>query len=474
MKDKALPTVTPEAVGIPSAAISKFVDAIDERKLGLHSFMLMRHGKVCASGWWAPYAAGWTHTMYSLTKSFSSTTMGFAVSDGLVTTTDFVSKYIGTPTGPYGDEMTIEHLLTMSTGHETDPTMEMCKDPSGDWVKGFLNQPVTAKPGSLFVYNSGASHMLSVIAQQVFGRPIYDVLQERLFEPLGISGIKWERDPAGHNCGGWGLHLKTEDIARFGQMLLQKGMWEGAQVVPREWVERATSCWVMQSVGAGGDASNDWVQGYGYQFWMCRNDAFRGDGAFGQYCIVMPKQDAVLAMTSGTPDMQAVLDCVWNILQPAMGEGVLADDACQQKALRLRLNMLQLPRPANARYAWPKGEYAGDGMRVAFEPGWMSVTEGIEVQRIAVGLDQWVAGWIGLDVSRVPTSPLAIAPLQRTATSAGWDGNTLTVRMHLTETPTVMEWQFAFDANMKNADVVYNPGPNMAGFEKKSFRIQQA
>ena len=138
--------------------------------------------------------------------------------------------------------------------------------------------------------------MLSAIVQKATGKTVLDYLRPRLFEPLGIENPTWETSPQGISLGGYGLSIRTEDIARFGQLYLQKGKWQGKQLVPAAWVEAATA----RQTSNGSNPKSDWDQGYGYQFWRCRHGAYRGDGAFGQFCIVMPEQDAVVAITSGT------------------------------------------------------------------------------------------------------------------------------------------------------------------------------
>src|SRR5262249_17904140 len=159
------------------------------------------------------------------------------------------------------------------------------------------------------------TYMLSAIVQKTAGLTVLDYLRPRLFEPLGIEDPTWGTSPQGVSLGGYGLSIRTEDIARFGQLYLQKGEWQGRQLLPTTRVQAATS----RQVSNGSSPQSDWDQGYGYQFWRCRHGAFRGDGAFGQYCLVMPEQDAVLAITSGVKDMQAVLNLVWDKLLPALG-----------------------------------------------------------------------------------------------------------------------------------------------------------
>jgi hypothetical protein len=156
-----------------------------------------------------------------------------------------------------------------------------------------------------------------------------DYLMPRLFEPLGIEKWFWETCPKGINIGGWGLSVTTEAIARFGQLYLQKGVWEGKRILPEAWVEAATSKQVSNET----EKNIDWQQGYGYQFWRCRHGAYRGDGAFGQYCIVMPEQEAVLAITSAVDDMQRVLNLIWEYLLPALRKEKLEADLAAHKAL---------------------------------------------------------------------------------------------------------------------------------------------
>jgi hypothetical protein len=240
--------------------------------------------------------------------------------------------------------MKIRHLLSMSTGHALDTTGRIASRKDGDWVKGFLSLGVKHRPGTHFVYNSGATYMLSAIIQKVTGMPLIEYLRPRLFEPLGIANPTWESCPRGINTGGWGLSIRTEDIARFGQMYLQKGLWNGQRILPEEWVAQASAFQVQNSH----PTNPDWRQGYGFQFWRCQHGAYRGDGAFGQFCVVMPEQDAVLAITSGVANMQAVLDLVWKHLLPALQSQALPPAPAAQKALEAKLTQLMLPPPAGA------------------------------------------------------------------------------------------------------------------------------
>jgi len=190
--------------------------------------------------------------------------------------------------------------------------------------------------------------MLSAIVLKVTGQKVIDYLTPRLFEPLGISGMDWEISPQNANTGGWGLRLKTADMAKFGQLYLQKGNWKGKQILPKEWVEEATTMKIMQDPNApqAKKDSNDWLQGYCYQMWRCRHNAVRADGAFGQYIIMMPDEDAVIAITAETPDMQEEINLVWNYLLPSMHEGVLPSNKKEDVRLRQLLSSLALAPPA--------------------------------------------------------------------------------------------------------------------------------
>jgi CubicO group peptidase (beta-lactamase class C family) len=309
--------------------------------------MFLRHGQVVAEGWWAPYAPQHPHTLFSLTKSFTSTAVGLAVAEGRLSIEDPVLDFFpeDAPKRPSQNlkAMRVRHLLSMSTGHLSDSTEKAVTNRQGNWIRGFFSMPVKHAPGAPFVYNSAASHMLSAIVQKVSGLPVKEYLTPRLFDPLGIAGMTWETDPRGINTGGWGLSLKTEDIARFGQMYLQNGIWEGQRILSEEWVEMATSRQVSNDIDPQGPL--DWRQGYGFQFWRCQHNAYRGDGAFGQYCIVMPEQDAVLAITSGVKDMQAVLNLVWKHMLPGMSPTPLPADKPALRKLKTRLADLCLDPP---------------------------------------------------------------------------------------------------------------------------------
>jgi len=320
---------TPESQGVSSAAIAKFLRAADEKVNSMHSVMILRHGKVIAEAWWAPEDATKPHVLWSLSKSFTSTAVGLAVEEGKLSIEDRVVGFFpdDLPGEPSENlrKMQVKDLLTMSTGHADEPNVRQ----SQDWIKSFLAHPLPHPPGTFFRYNTPATFMQSAIVQKVTGKTVVDYLQSRLFDPLGIQPPRWDTNPQGISLGGYGLFLKTEDIAKFGQLYLQNGKWEGKQLIPATWVQQATS----KQVSNGDNPSSDWNQGYGFQFWRCRHNACRGDGKDGQFCIVMPDQDAVVVMTANTTNMQAQLSLVWDHLLEGFQEGAIAEDPKNQEAL---------------------------------------------------------------------------------------------------------------------------------------------
>ena len=401
------PRSTPEAQGVRSSAILRFVEAADRDVRHLHSVMLLRRGTVIAEGYWDPFRATDPHMLFSLSKSFTSTAIGMLAADGRLTVEDPVLGHFPdeAPSAPSDtlQQMRVKHLLTMTTGHDVDATPRV-RQGGAAWRRNFLALPVEHVPGTHFVYNSAATYMLSAIVQRLTGQRVVEFLGPRLFEPLEIEAPTWETSPEGIDAGGWGLSARTADIARFGQVYLQGGAWQGQQLVERAWVDEATSFQVPNA--NSGTPNPDWQQGYGYQFWRCRHGVYRGDGAFGQFCIVMPDQEAVLAITGGAAGMQEVLDLVWEHLLPSIKSEPLPEDAAQARQLVDRLAGLRIA-PVSGKATSPcSGEISGrsfamtpndDGISsIAFDFSADSATLTIRnesgEQRVVCGHGRWARG----------------------------------------------------------------------------------
>jgi len=335
-----LPRSTPEAQGISSQAILDFVEAADRNIDTLHSFMILRHGQVIAEAWWKPEAADKPHILNSVSKSFNAAAVGLAIQDGRLSLDDHVLKFFpaAAPERPSENlkAMKVRDLLTMSGGHDTEPKA-IEGTPS---VEQFLAHPVPFTPGTHFQYNTMGSYVLSAIVSKVTGQTSLEYLKPRLFEPLSIENPRWDSSPEGFSLGGYGLWLRTEDIAKFGQLYLQKGKWEGRQLIPQEWIEQSTTKQISNENESHSKIGPDWLQGYGFQFWRCRHNAFRADGAAGQFIVVMPDQDAVVAITADTGNMQGELDAIWDHLLPAFHGNALPDDFATQAKLKQAIEKL--------------------------------------------------------------------------------------------------------------------------------------
>ncbi len=461
----SLPRSNPEAQGVSSAGILEFVDAVDKVD-AMHSFMLVRHGKVVAEGWWTPYNANSPHVLFSLSKSFTSTAVGLAVAEGRLSIDDEVLKFFpeDAPASPSANlkNMRVRDLLTMSTGHQDEPSSA----PDKVSARSFLAQSVPHKPGTHFKYNTAATFMQSAIVQKQTGLSVFEYLQPRLFEPLGIVGASWATNFQGINLGGYGLKVRTEDIAKFGQLYLHKGKWNGKQLVPESWVDAATG----RQMSNGSNPKSDWDQGYGYQFWRSRHGAYRGDGAFGQYCLVMPEQDAVLAITSGVKDMQGVLNIVWDKLLPAMKANAMPSDAATRRKLEDRLAKLTVRLPEGAptsplvskiaarRFVFPANEEKLESLSLEVSSAGANMTlvtrtAGKE-SRLALGAGNWKTGTIDY-----ATSVGATTSSEPVAASAAWAGDdTLVVKLCLYESPFHLTLRLRFAGDTVTRDAEANVG----------------
>lgn len=318
-------------------SIDRLVDVAAANQLNLHSVMVVKDGKIVGERW---MGAGWRqqpHILNSVSKTFTALAVGKVIESGKLKLTDkvisfFPDKLPGN-VSDYLADMDIRDLLTMTCGHAKDKTVANMQreqtDRNMDWVRIFLGYPVDCRPGEVYCYNSLGTITLAAIVQKLTGKKMIDLLQETLFEPLQIKGATWSETDDGINHAGWGLYLKTEDLAKVGQMLLQGGRWNGRQLFSADWI-REMQKRQAPSVPAGMNSSqlkerpidpakSDWVQGYGYQMWRCRHNAVRADGSHGQYIVIMPDQNAVVVMTAdNTRSLQAQLNLVWDYLLPVL------------------------------------------------------------------------------------------------------------------------------------------------------------
>jgi CubicO group peptidase (beta-lactamase class C family) len=396
-----LPRATPESQGFDSQAILNFLAAARESGLEWHSYMLLKNGHVISEGWWQPFAAPFKHTMHSMSKAFSSTAIGLLVDEGKLSVTDPVAKY-------FPDElpatltdnlkaMTVKHLLTMNTGHDTDTMPELRRNEQQSWVKSFLAHPVIHQPGSHFLYNTGATYMLGAILHKITGQTLEQYLKPRLFDPLGITGYDWEKSPQGLNTAGYGLRISTEDIARFGQLYLQKGMWNGKRLLSESWVADAS-----KRQGPSQDNDGDWGQGYGYQFWRCKPGFYRGDGAFGQFCIVMPEYNMVMALTNESFSMAKTMEVIWENILPGIRQKALPAQPALVAKTKAEAAKLQLSLPQGSKttaenlhkysdkiYTVADNRFGIKRLAFGLATGELRVDTGAGFEKIAFGWGSW-------------------------------------------------------------------------------------
>ncbi|MFF7197326.1 serine hydrolase domain-containing protein [Streptomyces sp. NPDC008079] len=450
-----LPVSSPAAQGVDARGVQAFLDAIEAAPgVEPHGLMILRHGRVVASGWWAPFTADRPHRLYSISKSFTGSAVGFAIEEGLLDLDARVISYFpefdADITDPGSRAMKVRHIASMASGHLSETVVQAHAIDAEEPVRGFLLIPPDREPGSVFAYNQPTTYTLGAIIQRATGQTLTEYLRPRLLDPLGIGETLWERDRAGRELGYSGLHAATDAVARLGQLYLDKGVWEGEQLLPASWVAQATRAHVDNSDGSPEARNSDWAQGYGFQFWMSRH-GYRGDGAVGQFCVVLPEQDVVIAITANTDLMQSVMDMIWEHLLPAFGPepvsaaGQDAAESAEDAALRERLSRLVLPTVEGE--AAPADTEAWSGVRFAPRDGEAEAQPSLTAVQLTADGDGWIltldqakdedeppfalrfagTGWA---VAERPAVPVP------TAVSAGWtDADTFVAELGFLETP---------------------------------------
>ncbi|MCH5676797.1 serine hydrolase domain-containing protein [Streptomyces gilvus] len=449
----SLPRSTPAASGMSSRSIAALLDRLEARSVECHSIMVVRHGHVVAEGWWAPYSAERPHLLYSLTKSFTSVAVGLAIADGLLSlgdrVVDVLPDHVPGDISDQGRRLTVHHLLSMTAGHRTDSLAEAWQLEPGDLVKGFLRVPFPEAEGTRHAYDNPTTFILARMLERVTGRSLPELLDERLFKPMGIDHAEWDRVASGAAFGFHGLHLTTEAVAAFGELLLRGGLWNNRRLVPREWVELATRRHTDTLPLEDGSGSVDYLRGYGYQFWMSRH-GYHGDGSFGQQCVVVPSHDLVVAVTGGHTQAQALLDAIWECLLPGMehaestGDDEILADRLRRLSLAPVLGSAAPRRSAKARLdASAEASALPDGTTVIVDPvdnGWLLRLG--PFLNVEVGHGEWRES----------------SPLGRPVVAAGaWQGNTFVAELYVITTPHRV--RLSIDADAGTAMATWNIVP---------------
>ena len=338
---------TPSREGVEAKGIESFLDSLESLPgVEAHSLMILRHGSIIAAGWWWPYTRDQLQLLYSVSKSFTATAIGLALEDGLLSLDDSVLEHFpefdDENVDPLARSIKIRHIAAMASGHleDTWPTV-LASDPEHP-VRGFLRLPPQRQPGSVFRYNQSASYALAAIVQRVTGESVTEYLRSRVLDPIGAGPVAWWQHPDGQDLGFSGLHAATDVVARLGQLYLGNGSWRGRQILSPSWVREASSEQIETTTDDPAAATGtDSKLGYGFQFWKSTH-GYRADGAFGQFCLVLPEYDAVIAMTGQSTETQPILDAVWSELLPAFREGGIAEDPVGDRHLQARMASLAL------------------------------------------------------------------------------------------------------------------------------------
>ena len=343
-----LPVSSPEAQGMDSATLTALFDYIDQTGVDMHSLLVMRHGTVVLEAYFFPYRQSSLHGLASCTKSFSSALIGIAIDEGFIEGVDvpvaeLIPDYDWAEDDPRKQTMTLEHLLLMTSGLDwpeasysytspANPLLEMFE--SEDWVQFTLQRPLVMDPGTAFNYNSGVSHLLTMALEEATGMRADDFAREYLFDPLGAYIVYWTGDPQGHTFGAGGLNLTTQDMARFGQLYLQGGVWEGEQIVPADWVATSTT----RQVASTGPAS-----GYGYQWWVRPDRVYGAFGYRGQRIFVVPDLDMVVVFTADLAGSAPSYILNNYVMPAAISTEPLQEHAEAWQALEARIEQVSEP-----------------------------------------------------------------------------------------------------------------------------------
>ena len=436
-----IPRSTPEEQGVPSKALIELFDAMHNmEQTDIHSMIVMRHGKVVGEFYPAPFAPQYQHTQYSSSKTLVSLAAGIAIDENRLRLTDrvatFFPEYLPDSICTNLADMTVRDLLTMQSGIKPDWGM---RAKTTEWIKTFLGKPIPNKPGEVFAYDSMVTYMISAIVQKVTGKTVLEYLKEKMFNHMGVTVVNWEESPEGINTGGWGLHIQSESLAKVGQMWLDGGVWNGKQIVSKEWIEQMSA-----KQANGGD------YGYGYQVWMCKYpSAVRADGALGQYVIVVPEKDVVIVLTeasftNGKPQRNLIWD---NFLPQLVDEPLPASKDYQTLLAKQASYTLEIPagkdkssvmkKLAGKKISVPKNKYGWK--EVVFEQGadkqllmHLTKTDGTTYTQ-PMGYKKWST----CEIAGLP--PYSINPIDwhrglegpfYGAACYGWEKNVLNANIH--------------------------------------------
>lgn len=458
-----LPTATPAETGVDPAALARTITELAARGTELHGIVVLRHGQVIAAGEADPWTSDQIRLVYSLSKTFCSAAVGIAVDQGCFgyddRVVDLLPDLVDEQIGPVMRQVRVRDLLAMASGHQHDVNNDLLgwNDPSSDPGRGglgeaqlaqFLRVEPTGTPGVTFEYNQPCTWTLSRLVARYAGRDVLDLLTEHVFGPLGLPTPYWARDSDGVPLGFSGLHTTTPVAAAFFQLILDRGIHNGVRLLPAAWADQHAQRHVAT---APTGRTGDWSLGYGWQVWQCQH-GYRGDGAFGQYGLVLPEQDLVVAITSWSPDMQTTLDVIWSELLPGVDREPTpgGDEALAQALAGLKVPTAGAGWPEQPETAsWEGGDNHGNRLSLTAGADQASLewTDDTGAQhRVEAGPDRWVPGRLAWGERWLAVS-----------TSAAYGPGGWTLRMAILHTPHLVTW--TLPTGSAQATIAWNVPP---------------
>ena len=486
----------PEEVGISSSSVLRLLDRLEGDYTEIHSLMIMRHGKIAVEGWWNPYAPGLRHTMMSVSKTFSGTAIGIAAREGLLSLDERIADIFPEEVPKDANEnlkkVTIRHLLMMGCGVEYENPVNRT------WIHDFFRLPFPHEPGTAFLYNNAPATLLAAILEKKSGQPMMDWLKPRLFDIIGIDCDRntWFSAPDGITFAPGGLHARTEDILRLMKLYLDGGIWDGKRILDEDYVRNATARQIdTSSIGLGPESDN--IYGYGYMMWMGHiPGTYRAEGANGQFGVVIPELDLIIAVTQSSPESpvsQKTLDHLWTFLDEIDPSVSCLPESDDSRILASRLSRLSIPAEpfspfgsfplegtvyrADESGAHPESLYY-DPIRASYEAdsitGLTEFAFTTDPHRYSVTMDAVINGKtvhfvIPTDGSRT-LAELPEIYVSVVALSGYWkDERTFSVRFRWMETVFVNEMDFCFEQNRCTVSVHSLRGIEPARSETQLF-----
>lgn len=450
-------TSTPEAQGIDSEQLLKMFQTIQESKAPIHSVLIIRNGFLVCEAYFQPFNQSIPHDQFSATKSFMSTLIGIAIDEGKIKSIDQkVTEFFPDVTVPVNDlgiqDLTLKDVLTMSAGHQSDSVDAVFN--SSNWAQDFFNLPFSTKPGERFLYDSGASHLLSAILQKATGKSADNYARQHLFNPLEIKDYTWEKSSEGIYTGGWGIRMRPVDMAKFGYLILNKGVWNGKQLVSSGWIEEATKKHIDS---AWGDTPGD---AYGYQWWMNAYGGFRADGFAGQNIFIMPDKNLIAVITAGSnySEQYQPVKIMGDLIVPSLiSDTPLPANEKANNELNACIKELEAPTPVLPA-ALPETAtkisgktYQTDSLISQFSLDFrqedicmINMTQSGKAYKFPVGLD---GVYRVSDASRVGTL-VYYPPYKSIALKGRWEGsNTFIMDWQYVGEPYKQEYKFTFEGD---------------------------